>query len=329
MRNEIVLRERALVPTLIACLLCAAAPSTRLATGATPDTAGPGRGGAQRTYRDLAYGTASPAQVLDLIVPEGARPPLPLVVRIHGGAFQGGSKSTEVRGAAASAILAQGFALASIEYRKSGEARFPAGAQDVKRAVRWLRANATKYGLDTLRFAAWGESAGGWFAVMLGVTGDQATIFDDPADPNARRSSAVQAVVDWYGPVDFATMDAQNSANPPLGGCTPMVHDPSTSPESKWLGGALRDARVAAALGQANLTSYLGNARELPLFVVAHGTADCLVPWGQSQELADALARVGRTARFFKLPGYAHGDPRFESLHAQEAVAALAEVFRR
>ena len=199
----------------------------------------------------------------------------------------------------------------------------------MKRAVRWLRANATRYGLDTLRFATWGESAGGWFAVMLGVTGDQPTSFDDATDPNAAHSSAVQAVVDWYGPTDFATMDAQNSANPPIGGCTPMRHDPSSSPESRWLGGALIDPAVAALLAKANLTSYIGTARRLPLFVVAHGTADCLVPWGQSQELTDALAKVGNVARFSKLEGYAHGDPRFESLQTQAAMAALAEVFGR
>lgn len=315
-----------------ACLVSAACGATLAinpATNPAADTLGSGRRSMQAKYTNLPYGTASPAQVLDLLIPDGATLPLPVVVRIHGGAFLGGSKSMEETGDAASAILAHGYALASIEYRMSGEAKFPAGAQDVKRAVRWLRANAMKYGLDTLRFASWGESAGGWFAVMLGVTGDQSTIFDDASDPNSARSSAVQAVVDWYGPIDFATMDAQNVAHPPIGGCTPMRHDPPGSPESRWLGGALADPRVASLLARANLTSYIGAARALPKFVVAHGTADCLVPWGQSQQLADALARAGNAAVFSKLAGYAHGDPRFESLQTEPALSALAGVFGR
>ena len=281
----------------------------------------------KQTLPDLAYGDGA-SQKLDLSIPDGAALPLPVVIRIHGGAFQGGSKGMEEGDAAATAILAQGYALVSLDYRLSGEAKFPAGAQDVKRAVRFLRANAAKYGLDTERFASWGESAGGWFAVMLGVTGDQSTVFDDASDPNAAESSAVQAVVDWFGPVDFATMDAQNAKYPPSG-CTPQVHDPKTSPESAWIGGALTDAAVATEVAEANLPTYIPKAKALPRFVAAHGTADCNVPWAQSQELVDALTAVGNSATFTKLDGYSHGDPRFETTQVTPDLAILKEVFGR
>ena len=110
-----------------------------------------------------------------------------MVLLIHGGAFAGGDASMEA--GYAQTLASQGIAAASVNYRLSGEAPYPAGAQDVKAAVRWLRANAAQYGLDPNNIGAWGQSAGGWMANMLGATGDQQTIFDDPALGNADQSS--------------------------------------------------------------------------------------------------------------------------------------------
>jgi acetyl esterase/lipase len=138
---------------------------------------------------------------------------LPLIIRIHGGAFKSGDKSGEA--SSVPALQARGYAVASLNYRMSGEAKFPAGAQDVKAAVRWLRANAATYGIDPNRFAAWGGSAGSCFAGLLGVTGDQATLLDDFSLGHSNVSSAVQAVIDWFGPVDFGSMDNQQRAAPP------------------------------------------------------------------------------------------------------------------
>ena len=147
--------------------------------------AGPGVGagaggttGGARTLTNVYYaGVASASQALDLLLPANARLPLPVIIRFHGGGFSAGQKEPEESGTAAKAILARGYALAAVNYRLSGEAPFPAGTRDAKAAVRWLRAHAAEYGLDTAHFAAWGESAGGYLAVMLGVTGDQATVF--------------------------------------------------------------------------------------------------------------------------------------------------------
>jgi acetyl esterase/lipase len=298
---------------------------------ARPSTSAGGKTGAAQTIKNINYaGTSSASQTLDLLLPANALFPLPLVVRIHGGGFSSGDKAGEETGTAANAILAKGYALASVNYRLSGQALFPAGVQDVKAAVRWLRAHATQYGLDTDRFASWGESAGGYMAVMLGVTGDQATVFDDDSLGNPGVSSAVAAVVDWYGPVDLATMDSQQTAHSPVS-CPSswLQHTPANSPEGTWLGGALNTPAVSAKLSQANLISYLATAKTLPFFIIAQGDNDCQVPYGQSQELADALAKLGNTANLTIIPGYSHGDSRFETTQSAPDLTLLATLFGR
>ncbi len=304
------------------------------ATGESDASTGTGAGGktgAAQTIKNINYaGTSSASQTLDLLLPANARLPLPLVVRIHGGGFSSGDKSGEESGTTASAILAKGYALAGVNYRLSGQALFPAGAQDIKASVRWLRAHAAQYGLDTDRFACWGESAGGYMVAMLGVTGDQATVFDDDSLGNPGVSSAVAAVVDWYGPTDLAMMDSQQMASPPASCPTSWLqHTPATSPEGQWLGGALNNAAVAAKLAQANLVGYVATARTLPLFIIAHGNDDCNVPWAQSQELKDALAKVGNTANLTVIPGYSHGDGRFETTQTAPDLTLLAAHFGR
>jgi acetyl esterase/lipase len=217
-----------------------------------------------------------------------------------------------------------------VNYRLSGQALFPAGVQDIKASVRWLRAHAAQYGLDTDRFACWGESAGGYMVAMLGVTGDQATVFDDDSLGNPGVSSAVAAVVDWYGPTDLAMMDSQQTANPPASCPTNWLqHTPAASPEGQWLGGALSSTAVATKLAQANLVAYVATARTLPLFIIAHGNDDCNVPWAQSQELKDALAKVGNTANLTIIPGYSHGDGRFETTQTAPDLTLLAALFGR
>lgn len=290
-----------------------------------------GKTGAAQTIKNINYaGTSSASQTLDLLLPANAPIPLPLVVRIHGGGFSSGDKAGEETGTTANAILAKGYALAGVNYRLSGEALFPAGAQDVKAAVRWLRAHAAQYGLDTDRFACWGESAGGYMVAMLGVTGDQATVFDDNSMGNPGVSSAVAAVVDWYGPTDLAMMDSQQTANPPASCPTSWLqHTPATSPEGQWLGGALNTPAVATKLAQANLVAYVATAKTLPLFIIAHGNNDCNVPWAQSQELKDALAKVGNSANLTIIPGYSHGDSRFETTQTTPDLTLLAALFGR
>lgn len=249
--------------------------------------------------RDVAYvGGGHERQRLDLYVPpDGAH--LPLVIWIHGGAFRAGSKDQHVP----LDLLAEGFAVASIGYRLSQHATFPAQIVDVKAAVRWLRAHADQYGLDPGRVAVWGESAGGYLAAMLGTTGRVAE-FDQGA--HLEMSSQVQAVIDFFGPTDFLQMDAHRLADG-------LVHDAPDSPESCLIGGAIQEHPEATA--RANPIAYVSG--DEPPFLLVHGDRDPLVPHHQSALLASALEAAGVPVTFYTVAGGGHGgftDPQVGAL---------------
>jgi acetyl esterase/lipase len=294
---------------------------------ATPSLASAGAMGTSEiapTHSDLAYANQSPSQRLDLYLPAGANGPSPLVIAVHGGAFMVGDKDMEAD--LVPALTARGYAVASLNYRLSSEAPFPAGARDVKAAVRWLRANASRYGLDPDKFAAWGRSAGGHLVAMLGTTGDQKTELDDDSLGNPDVSSAVQAVVDWFGPTDFLTMDSDATA---LGSCdgTFQQHNPAESPESKWLGGPVQSLPEKAR--SASPISYIATAKRLPPFLIAHGDTDCMVPYRQSAKLHEALTAARGTSTFNLLKGATHGDPQFIATQLTPAIALLDRTFGR
>lgn len=303
------------------------ASTTSSASSASSPTVAAGTTGkgvaraAVETQQGVAYAAASATQTLDLYLPatDGSKA-VPVVVLIHGGAFAMGDSGMETQ--YAQQLVAQGFAVASVNYRMSGEAPYPAGAQDVKAAVRWLRAHAAEYGFDTAKFGAWGQSAGGWMANMLGATGDQKTIFDDAALGNADQSSAVQAVVSWFGPTNFATMDAQAKEVTACGSKS-QVHGSADSPESRWLGGAVDTSSQTAST---NISSYLAGAKTLPAWYLAHGDSDCNVPDGQSAELDAALKKAGATQTYVVLKGAGHADPMFDQTQVQPTIAFLTQT---
>lgn len=269
----------------------------------------------------LAYGTDSPNQLADLYRPDGDGP-WPLVVSIHGGAFRMGDRTKDLH--AVPALLERGYAVASVGYRLSGEALFPAAVTDVKQATAHLRARAAELNLDPSFFAAWGRSAGGHLSAMLGVTSGQDTEFDRPGE-----DSSVQAVVDWYGPTDFLQMDAQAAAKPPAGDAPPpMNHDEPGSPESQWLGGPIQERPADAA--RANPITYIPNGSALiPPFFLAAGTSDHLVPHQQTLILADALRARGTPVVLHILENAPHGGPRFESGLTKPAIDWLDHVRHR
>ena len=295
-------------------------PGGTSGSGATGTSTGVARTNAQAT-KGIAYATSSPSETLDLYLPSSnGSKPVPVVVLIHGGGFSGGDSSMEAT--YAQDLVTQGFAAASINYRLSGEAKFPAGAQDVKAAVRWLRAHAGTYGLDPTRFAAWGQSAGGWMANMLGATGDQKTIFDDAALGNAKESSAVQAVVSWFGPTNFATLDTQAKAVTACDTQSP-VHSTTSTPESQWLGAAVATSPKTA---ETDIATYLAKARTIPAWYLTHGDADCTVPGGQSLELKNALASHGIYATYVVLKGAHHIDPAFDREQLRPTITFLKDI---
>lgn len=274
-----------------------------------------------QTASGLTYGTyvdasgATQSLLLDLMVPTAAAAPVPLVIWVHGGGWSSGSRLPIP--ANVSALCDRGFAVASIDYRFTNVARWPAQIQDCKGAVRWLRAHAAQYGIDPGRFGVWGPSAGGHLASMLGTSGGVATgtvgnaqvDLEGTVGGNAGVSSRVQAVVDWYGAIDFLQMRFFPTPSAPN-------HDASNSAESKLIGGPVQDNPEMSAT--ASPLTYI--TPDDPPFLVMHGTNDTLYPFHQSRLLVDALAAKGVPVTFTPVPNAGHGGSSWNPSWINQAV---------
>ncbi|HOX03887.1 MAG TPA: alpha/beta hydrolase [Candidatus Paceibacterota bacterium] len=246
-------------------------------------------------YRDLPYVENGHArQVLDLFVPDKAEKALPVIVWIHGGAWMGGDKGgcPPLR----QGFAEQGYAVASLNYRLSQHAVYPAQIEDCKAAIRWLRAHARDYRLDPARFGVWGSSAGGHLVALLGVTGDVKT-FD--VGRHLEFSSAVQCVVDDYGPTDFSQFDAHRLAG------QRSALAVAGSPESLLIGGSVLLPENKEKVARANPIAFV-TAGDAP-FLINHGDADATVPHHQSELLFEALKKAGVPVRFNTVKGGGHG----------------------
>ena len=222
---------------------------------------------------DLQYANASSGQTLDLYLPQGPGP-FPLVVYIHGGGFILGDKVNKTVEEIRSPLLNEGYALASVNYRLT-EGGFPDQVRDVKTAVRWLRDNASRFRLATDQIAAWGASAGGNLAAMLGTScGVESLEGLELGSPD--ESSCVQAVINWFGPVDLMMMERQLE----LRSCPVDL-----TWASIYTGGPLEQNQDIVRA--ANPMTYITPGD--PPMLIEHGTADCKVPPEQSQMLAEAL----------------------------------------
>lgn len=254
------------------------------------------------SYTDVPYAKLSAAQKLDVYMPAG-NGPFPAVVLIHGGAFMMGDKGGEANNA--KALTANGYVAVSINYRLSGEAQFPAQVQDVKAAVRYLRANAATYRINPDKIGSWGASAGGNLSAMLGTTGGVAEL-EGAELGNSGYSSRVTASVDWFGPINFATMDAEAQA---LG--FSISTNAATSPESKYLGAAV--PTVPEKVANANPASYI-TADDAAFFIQA-GSADKNIPYTQSANFHSALVAVKGPdkASYELINGAGHGTSEFST----------------
>ncbi|MBV5316097.1 MAG: alpha/beta hydrolase [Prolixibacteraceae bacterium] len=251
-------------------------------------------------FENVAYAKVSPTQVMDIYLPEGEGP-FPLVVLIHGGAFKMGDKRMETRNA--EALVAKGYAAASVNYRLSGEAKFPAQIEDCKAAVRFLRANAKKYRLNPEKIGSWGASAGGNLSALLGTSSGVAEL-EGASLGNAGVSSKVIASVDWFGPINFCTMDAEAAAL----GFTGRTNGES-SPESLLIGKAVQSAPELVA--KANPTTYI--SADDAAFFIQVGSMDRNIPYSQSRNFYEALKPVIGASKvsFELLEGAGHGGPQF------------------
>ena len=260
-----------------------------------------------RKYLNKPYANQSAAQRLDIYLPESGDGPFPVIIAIHGGAFMGCDKA-DLQVLPMLHGLKRGYAVVSINYRMSGEAKFPALIMDAKAAVRWIRANAAQYGFDPTCVAAWGGSAGGYLALMLGVSAGSKKL-EDLSMGNADQPCNVQAVVSWFGPVNFLKMDdqlAENGLLAPPG----MRHNDPHAPEALLLGGKI--TRIPARVRASNPETYIHEV--MPPFFLQHGTLDPVVPVQQSIEFAAKLINVLGPSKVTLeiLENAVHADPKFE-----------------
>jgi acetyl esterase/lipase len=278
--------------------------------------------------KTLTY--ASPAGkdlVLDLYLRQGTQRRLPVIVFLHGGGWSGGTTTTAPD---LKRFFAQdGFAMASIEYRLTPSITFPSNAEDVRTAIRWIRANADQYGLNPHRIGLWGTSAGGHLAAIAGLA--PGGMFEGQG--NLEQSSAVQCVLDAYGPSAFNLMDKETEdekatlqpVNPALASAPPMVagvvggnpagagrqagapggpvsHDNHTSAESRLVG-----APIQTVPDKVKLASPLAYVKKgSPPFLLMHGLADNSVPHHQSILLYEALAAADNDVTLRLVDGLPH-----------------------
>ena len=306
----------------LTCLLAVVAPGTARAADGPPPTGFRLAGLRQPPPRvppdvaatfDVRYGeAANSANLLDVYRPKDAAGPLPCVVWIHGGAWFAGDK----RVCRALPLVEHGFVVVSINYRLTSSAPYPAQIQDCKGAVRFLRAHAAEYGIDPNRIGAWGESAGGHLAALLGTSGGAAAV-EGTVGGNASQSSRVQCVVDWFGPTDLTRFtDQATAAHHPVNRFDAFVMRAfvgGTPEEHLDVIQLANPIRFLPVVGPAAAVATATAAVALPPFLIMHGTNDRTVPIGQSQLLADALKAAGGSATFRIIDGLGHGFPMSRS----------------
>jgi len=294
------------------------------------------------TIADVQYAeVGQQALHLDIYLPESGSAPHPVVVHIHGGGwFLGDRYPIEPY---MEPLLDEGIAIVSVEYRLTGHRQtfgddltFPAQIHDLKGAVRWLRANASTYNLDPTRIGAWGSSAGGHLAALLGTSGGVQNLEGDIGG-NLEHSSRVQAAANYYGPCDILN-EALDITFPPGG----EDHDFYFSTRSRLIGWSqqgqgIGDIRanqdnpdapyptlVAMTLDAGSLTHV---SADDPPFFIGHGTMDFDVPVAQATKLADALVDVGVPVELHIVPGAVHDDLP-QSVH-DALIAWFADVLTK
>lgn len=269
--------------------------------------------------KDLPYADSdNPRQTLDLYLPASRNEkPLPLVVFIHGGGWKAGNKAA---GSAHLTRLVQSgqFAGASIAYRLSTEAKWPAQIHDCKAAIRWLKSNAQRLNLDPERIAVWGSSAGGHLASLIGTSGDVPEL-EGTLGSHLKTNSQVRCVINFYGPQNFQSMVLQESS---------VDRNTKDYPEALLLGGRVQDLPEVARA--ASPVSYASPGD--PPFLTAQGTKDPLVPRAQARELHDALKKAGVESVLVEMIDAGHGfrspelDARIDLFLGKHLLGKEAEI---
>lgn len=299
------------VPSAVAnALFCLWASMTAAAVAAEPEVKLPP---GVRMERDVAYiPDGDDAQRLDLYLPEkGPDKPLPLIVHIHGGGWRAGNKFP----CPFVGMVNRGYAVASVEYRFSQKAVFPAQIQDCQAAIRWLRANSRKYGFDPDHVGVVGGSAGGHLSALVATSGGKHAF--PPIGEHADQSERVQCVVNIFGPANFTTVMQQVEDDPNVRNI--FKFNTPSDPYSSLIGVSLIDNKSSTE--SVSPVHYV--SKDNPPMLILHGTHDALVPYAQSVELKSALEAVGVDVWLQTLPGAGHGGPAF----VKPPVRALTQTF--
>ena len=252
------------------------------------------------------------AQRLDLYLPEKApEQPLPLIVHIHGGGWMGGSKfpSPFVD------LVSRGYVVASVEYRFSQKAKFPAQIQDCQAAIRWLRAHCNEYHIDSDHVGVVGGSAGGHLSALVATSGGKKAFA--AIGGNEEQSDRVQCVVNIFGPANFTSVMQQAEEDKNIRNI--FKFNTPSDPYSQLIGASLVDNK--AKTDAVSPIHYVSN--DNPPMLILHGTHDALVPYAQSVELQATLKAEGVDVWLQTLPGAGHGGPAF----GKPAMSALTQNF--
>lgn len=267
----------------------------------------------QPDFADINYaGDDLEGHKLDIYLPKDGKEKHPLIVVIYGSAWFSNNFKNAAYMSLGKPLTDAGYAVACINHRSSGDAKYPAQINDVKGAIRHLRANAEKYGLDTSFLGITGFSSGGHLSAMAGVTNDMKTrtVGDVTIDiegnigGNLDQSSAVDAVVDWFGPVDMARME----------NCETVKG--ADSPEAALIGGAPAENMDMVAL--ISPITYISESTA-PMLVI-HGNADNVVPFCQGKYFSEELKKAGKLDKFIPVEGGQHGPVTFNEETFKEMV---------
>ena len=236
---------------------------------------------------DIEYAKAGDISLkLDVLKPKAeSDKPRPCLVWIHGGGWQNGDKSSGL-GRLSGYVASGDYVGVSVGYRLTDKGSWPAQIHDCKAAIRWVRANAEKLGIDPDRIGVWGSSAGGHLVSHLGTSGDVKEVEGDLGTTGV--SSRVACVVDFCGPSDFPNFEITSGARGPI---------------TKLLGGLPADKPAAAK--EASPITYV--TKDDPPFLIVHGTDDRTVPFNQAERFYEAQKKAGMDTTFIKIEGGGHG----------------------
>jgi acetyl esterase/lipase len=271
-------------------------------------------------WKDVNYaGDGKPYHNMDIYLPQTNKASYPVVVYIYGSAwFSNSSKGADIN-TVGKALLDAGFAVVMPNHRSSRDTLFPGPVHDIKAAIRFIRGNAAQYKFDTSFIGVSGSSSGGNMAAMAGTSSNAKTqtvggvSMDITGSVGAfgQYSSAVDAVVDWFGPTNMLVMDS-------CGG-TDFTHNDAQSPASIYIGGAIQQNKERTLL--ASPITYIDASD--PPFLIFHGDKDNVVPYCQSVLLNTALQKGGVPTKYIQVPGGGHGP----GVHVPENLKKMADFF--